>query len=193
MPGIVRYKLEIFTTGLETLPEVEARLQDISPMLQNLIDEWAHTNEDKFGLGKGAEETGAQMDDGLLWEPLTERYRLAKQRKGFEDWLMVRTGGLMASLTNPDGFFRAVTNEEAVFGIPVDEDEAVKAINKRAWDSRQSIFLNEKDRLAIKREFKNYLELGENYRDVLFARGMAAAARRQEILEWDTAFAGTVA
>lgn len=191
MAGIVSFNITVFTEGLERLPELAARLKDLTPALHNLIAEWAQSNEDKFRESRGTQVGGVQQDDSLFWHGLTEPYMKEKTRKGFEDWLMVRTGDLRRAMTDPEGFFSVVMPDKAVFGIPLDPEDAIKVTGTN-WELRQAIFLNYKDRLAIKREVKNYFALGEKYREILFERGLAAAARRREHLQWDVEFNGRV-
>lgn len=192
MSGVVSFNISVITEGLQRLPELEGRLKDLAPVLENLINEWAESNEDKFDKSHGAEVHGVSQDDGVFWRPLTHAYWVSKARAGFDDWLMVRTGSLRDALTSPDGFFRAVSEKEAVFGVPMDPDDAIKALNMGNWDGRQAIFLNHKDRLAIKREVMRYFELGEKYRKILFARGVEASQARAYNMKLDMAYNATV-
>ena len=179
MAGVISFGITTYTEGLERLPELAGRFKDLTPVLENVISEWAESNEDKFAKSAGAENTGVLQDDGVFWRPLTHDYWVSKARAGFEDWLMVRTGALKEALTSPDGFFRVVMADKATFGMPLDPDDAIKVTSMVNWDGRQSIFLNYKDRLAIKREVTNYFQLGEKYRELLFARGVEAAQARK--------------
>ena len=128
---------------------------------------------------------------------MTERYYDEKHgpvkrgnRAIFPDWLMVRTGALMQSLTTRGGFGELIDNASAVFGTPLVPDDAVKAAGN--FKKRPTIFLSESDRLMIRREFKNYLNMGANYRDLLFARAGGLSALKAEMKLLDFLYAEAV-
>lgn len=136
-------------------------VSDFSEPFFAIIENWANRNVEKFQRGLGSEATGVQQATDNFWEPDTEEYSKAKAKKGFADWLMVRTGALAESLSNPDAFFQMVFPTKASFGVPNDEEASDHAAFN--WMKRQSIFLDETDKLGIRRQFKDFLDFGPGY------------------------------
>jgi hypothetical protein len=186
--GSFRLKLNLRQQCWENLDELDARLQDFSPVFANIIGEWARGNVDKFAKGRGAEMTGADQPP-TTWEAVTEKYHSQKMKK-FTDWLMVRTGELMSSLTTRGAFGEFTDEHRAIFGTPLDSSDADKAMYNS--DKRPTIFLGRTDRLMIERELQNYLNLGKNYKDILFATGKRRMALKTEMRELDIQFAEAV-
>ena len=183
------FKLQLkYDLDLATCAEIAQRVRNFSIPFANIIAEWAAGNARKFAAGEGAEIGGASGQDlrPASWTPLSDRYRQAKQRKGFSDWLMVRTGALMESLTSSGGFAQFIDAHRAVFGTPLDAEDADKAMYNS--ESRPTIFLSEPDRLMIRRELQNYISFGGNYKAFLWARAGRLAVLKHESAEMDMQF-----
>lgn len=190
MAGITSFRITLAVKNDTVLPELAARAKDLSVVFDNVIGEWVAGNERKFSRGLGNSATGVDQDTfaggATRWQGLTERYAKQKEREGFPDWLMVRTGDLMNAMTTRDAMGEAIGPDQAVFGMPLDKEQADKVIGN--WGRRQTIFLDRRDRLGIEREVKNYMQFGGNYRELLFAQGLQAAARRDEVKRMDAEF-----
>lgn len=72
-------------------------------------------------------------------------------------------------------------------GLPVnpeDENKLLGNINRRPV-----VFFNRQDRLMIRKEVGDYLQFGEKYKDILFAKGLRAkeAVNEKNIwqMEWE--------
>lgn len=177
------FDIEITSQNENVLAELTERAKNLSVVLDNIITEWAGGNERKFKAGVGAEATGVALDSDVFWEPLTGKYRARKQAQGYGDWLMRATGQLQATMTNPDGFFRAVNESSAIWGTPNSREDEDKL---RGNASRRTVvFFDRGDRLAIQREVKNYLSFGEQYKDIMFAQGVQKAEARRAQKLWD--------
>ena len=176
-------KFDVTEFGFDKVEEVKSRLKDFSIPLSNIIGLWAEGNARKFDESAGAELSGAD-EPPALWEPVTLKYYMQKHgpvkrgnRQTFPDWLMVRTGDLMRSLTTRGLFGEYFDQSKALFGIPLNDEERLKAAYN--FNKRPTIFLGQSDRLMIKREFRNYLTLGGNYTALIFARqGQRSDIRR---------------
>jgi len=190
MAGITSFRITLAVKNDTVLPELAARAKDLSVVFDNVIGEWVAGNERKFARGMGASDAGIDQDTfaggATRWKGLTERYAKQKEREGFPDWLMVRTGELMNAMTTRDALGEAIGPQQAIFGMPLDEEQADKVIGN--WGRRQTIFLDRRDRLGIEREIKNYMQFGGNYRELMFAQGLQAAARRDEVKRMDAEF-----
>jgi len=184
--GSLTFRFAVTSKNAERLPELAARCSDFSAPLASIVGEWGRSNAAKFDLSRGMEESGVYEDADTYWDRLTPPYMKQKRRKGMPDWLMVATGSLMNSLTTDGGYAEYVDAHQAVFGNPLDPEDALKAAVQSPF--RRVIFLNQKDRLAIVRELKNYLGFGDNYKDLLFARGAAAVGTRAEQAAMDVDF-----
>lgn len=188
------FKLQLkYDLDLAQVSEIAERVKDFSIPFANIIAEWAKSNEMKFAAGKGSETSG--FSGGALtpsrWEPLTVKYQFAKARKGFTNWLMVRTGSLMQALTDVSGFAQFIDAHRVVFGTPLDAEDADKAMYNR--EKRNTIFLSESDQLMVRRELQNYISFGANYKDFLFARASKLAALRRESAQMDIGFGEAMA
>ena len=184
------FKLQLkYDLDLSQCAEIAQRVRDFSIPFAAIVAEWAKSNVAKFIAGKGSESSG--FSGGPLtparWEPLTENYRRSKERAGFANWLMVRTGNLMQSLTDESNFAQFIDANRVVFGAPLDAEAADAAMYNR--DKRNTIFLSETNRLSIKRELSNYINFGENYKQFLFARAGALSRMRKEMKTMDIDFA----
>ena len=184
--------VKVVSKNTERIDELAARLKDFSVPLSNIIDEWADGNVRKFDESRGAELSGTSIAP-VEWEGVTEKYYDQKHgpvkrgsRSIFPDWLMVRTGDLMRALTTRGNFGEYFDQVKAIFGTPLDAEDAAKASYNFA--KRPTIFLSESDRLMIRRNFQQYLDLGENYREMLFARAGRLADLQKEIVNLDTQF-----
>lgn len=189
-------KLSLASRNMERLDELASRLKDFTVPLSNIIGEWARGNTRKFDAAVGAELSGAD-EPPTQWEPVTLAYYKQKHgpvqrgnRTMFPDWLMVRTGDLMRSLTQRGLFAEFFDATKAVFGTPLDPEEAAKASYNFA--KRPTVFLGRSDRNMIRREFQDYLSLGANYKDALFAGASRRYALQKEMQILDMEFAEAV-
>ena len=195
--GMFKLQLRTEPRNFEKLSEIRARLQDFSFPFANIIKEWAQGNARKFARGVGAESTGADQELAT-WEPVTEAYWYQKhgpiifgERTLYPDWLMVKTGALMAALGNDtSGFEKFISEKIAAFGTPLNEEEAMKAKGNRA--KRPTIFLDRTDRGMIRREMQHYLSLGSGYKAALKAISAGKAVLKKENKELLISFAQTV-
>ena len=183
----INFNIEITVANEAALVEMQGRVADMSVVLNNIADEWAEGNAVKFMAGQGREIGGAALDADVYWSPLSEKYRKSKQALGYEDWLMKATGQLESSMTEKEGFFREVQPTYATWGKPLlqeDEDKLLGNINRRPV-----VFFNRQDRLMIRKEVGNYLQFGDKYKDILFAKGLRAkeAVNEKNIwqMEWE--------
>jgi hypothetical protein len=186
MSGAVRFQVELYQPNADRLPELAGRIQDLSPAFKNIILEWAKDNEDKFGLSVGKEASGASIDPTVFWEALSPQYMKSKRKQGMTDQIMSATGSLKQSLTTPDQFLQSVTEQQALFGSPLSADDAMKA--QYNWIRRQTIFLSLDDQRMIQKEISDYLSLGQNYRQIQFAKGLERLALKKEVAQLDIAF-----
>lgn len=186
MAGAVRFNLEVFIKNPDLFPELMGRVRDLRPAFEVMIRKWADNNSDKFGKAVGAEESGISVDPTVFWERLSPRYIIRKRKQGFPNQIMVRTGALEAALTDPEGFFSAMTTEEAVFGTPKSYDEEMKA--RYNMNKRQTIFLSLDDQRMIQATMKHYLELGEDFEKIMFSRGLQNVRTGNEVAQMDMAF-----
>ena len=189
MAGVTSFRISLSVKNDACLPEIAARAKDLTVVFDHIIGEWVAGNERKFGRGMGASASGVSQDTfgtGNNWQALTAKYARQKEREGFPDWLMVRTGDLMDAMTTREAMGEAISAQRAVFGMPLDEDQAIKVEGN--WNRRQAIFLDRNDRMMINRNVKNYIELGGNYQDILFTRGLQNVAMKNEIKKMDAEF-----
>lgn len=186
MAGMVSFRITLATENAGLPAELAARAADLSPVLDDIIDSWAAGNEEKFSRGKGAQTSGVDQDSSLFWKPLTEKYGLEKAAAGYADHLMVRTGDLRRALTSPEGFFRAVGPQEAIFGTPMDEQDEEKILGN--WASRQALFLGAKDRADIRRMVYDYLSQGGDYQALRNSEGLALQNAKREQAQLDVAY-----
>lgn len=186
MAGAVSFRVEVFQPNADILPEMAGRSKDLSPAFQNIINEWAKDNADKFGLSAGQETSGAQIDPTVFWQMLTDTYMRTKRKRGQADQIMVATGSLEASMTDPEKFFQMVNPTVAMFGSPLDADDAMKV--QFNWLKRQTIFLSLDDQRMIDKEVQDYLSLGGNYRQRMFNKGLSNLALKKEVAQMDIDF-----
>ena len=190
MAGVTSFKISLFVKNDACLPEIAARAKDLSVVFDHIIGEWVVGNERKFSRGMGASATGAEQDTfsggETQWQALTAKYSQQKEREGFPDWLMVRTGDLMNVMTTRGAMAEFIEQTRAVFGMPLDEEQAIKVEGN--WNRRQAIFLDRNDRLMIERNIKNYMELGGDYQNIIFTRGLQNVAAKSEQKRMDAEF-----
>ena len=186
MAGVTSFKISLFVKNEQILPEIAERVKDLSPAFDNIIEQWARGNKRKFDEARGQEAYSVDQGGGVWWDFLTYDYRKRKRREGFPDWLMVKTGALRDQMINQWGFDREVTPESAVFGSP--SLEANKKKVKYNWETRQTIFINESDKKMISSQIKNYITLGENYKDILFKKGLENVRPNwaEMFIDWNT-------
>lgn len=187
MAGAVSFQVEVFQPNADILPEMAGRAKDLSPVFQNIITEWARDNEDKFGLSMGQESGGAQIDPTVFWMMLAESTMKMKRKRGQADQIMVATGSLEASLTDPAKFFQMVNPTVAQFGTPLDADDAMKI--QYNWLKRQTVFLSLDDQRMIEKEMSDYMALGGDYRQRMFNQGLSNLALKKEVAQMDIDFA----
>jgi hypothetical protein len=191
MTAVVNFTIKLNITNPELFPELAARANDLRPAFEDIIDKWARNNEEKFAASVGMELSGAQVDPSVFWEPLTESTSTSKRRRGVPDQIMVDTGELKMALEDEEGFFRATSPQEAVWGTPKSFDDELKV--KFNYEKRPAIFLGLVDQKNIESDVSNYLSLGENWKDIIFARGMQNLARREESASMNMAFEESMA
>jgi hypothetical protein len=193
MPAL-NFTIKVLMDNPETMPELEARVSDLSPAFAAIFDAWVKTNAQKFQQSVGAEQTGAGIFDEE-WAAVTPQYYRAKHRLGspkvtqkaarggkarfagaFPDWLMVRTGALREAMTNPDALFHEFDAQMAMFGLPEDPFLA----NLVEWQAgprqkdRFVVFLADPDRNAIEQILQDYFSLGANFASIRQAKALAA-------------------
>ena len=190
MAGTVRFKVHVKTQGADALPEVQGRLQDLSPALSAIVDTWAKKNPEKFERSIGMESSGADVDELVHWDPLVPGTSAAKRREGMPDWIMVATGDLMHALSSPDLIFRDVRPDSVLFGTPLNLEEALKV--QYNWIKRQAIFISTLDQNFIRRIIKDYLDMGGDFEQKRFAAGLAAVRTRSEMDAMDAQYDATV-
>jgi len=179
----IGFNVSVIVKNEAELAEVKARLENMSILFNNIIDEWATGNAGKFNKSRGAEASGIALDADVFWQPLTEKYKKQKHKTYPADWLMVGTGDLKNSLTNKDGFIRAVTAKDAVFGMPLMLEDENKV--KGNWNRRPVIFLDRSDTLMVKRNLIDWFNLGDKYKEVKFSMGLQRKAAQKEQNIWD--------
>lgn len=190
MAGSVQFNIAVLIEGAEVFPELAGRTSDLRPAFDMIIRKWAKGNADKFRKGEGMGMTGVQDDPSVYWQALSDQYWRSKQKAGFPDNLMERTGDLRNALTDPSGFFQAMTASDAVFGTPNSPEDEMKIVyNSR---TRQTVFLSNDDSRMIEATIKHYFELGEDFEQILFAKGLARKAMKTQMASMDIAFDDTV-
>jgi hypothetical protein len=188
--GKLSFNISVIWRNVHLLPEMEARLKDMRPVFEQIVQDWAKGNVDKFGAAMGMEVVGAQVDPGVFWEALSPEYSAWKREQGMSNQIMVATGALQAALSDPSMFFHMEMPREAAFGIPLSPDESGKMSYN--WYRRQTLFLGVDDQTMIRHHIKSYLELGEKWQSILFTRGLERAYTRDEVASMDVAFGKTV-
>lgn len=148
------FRVKITLLQGDALPRMIERIrQGFEDVYHEIIERFAAHNEDKFEEAAGAQGTGVSFDSGnVIWKPLSPAYAAAKAAGGYSDWLMVREGDLIESMTNPDdaGWYEEVGDRHARFGtiLPQAEYNA---------DTRPVMFLDPDDRQMTADMFGNYL------------------------------------
>lgn len=186
----VNFNFELIVENPEMFPELAARAADLRPVFEDIVIKWARNNQDKFAASIGKEGSGAEIDPTVFWEGLTESTIKGKRRKGFSNQIMVATGDLESSLTSPEGFFHEETATMAAFGTPNALEDELKVIYNYA--KRPTIFLGLSDQKMIESDISNYLSFGENWKEIMFARGLQNVQRRDEIASMEMAFNETI-
>lgn len=190
MAGNVKFKVSVTVRNAQLLPELQGRLKDLSPAFEAVIPEWARLNEDKFDDARGKESSGAAVDDLVFWQPLRPSTMKSKRRRGRPDNIMVDSGDLKRAMTSPDLLFQRVSPQDAVFGTPLNMEEADKV--RWQWTKRQAVFLSTVDQNTIRRIVRDYLNMGENFEEIRFAQGVAAVQQRAEMAQMDADFSNDV-
>lgn len=147
MAAPMTFKVTVFQTNTDILPELAEKSKDLSILFEKIILEWAAGNPEKFGFGIGASLSGTPVDPQVEWKALSPAYFKAKSKQ-YPDRLMVRTGSLLASLSTPGQFFKMVMPEQAMFGTPNDPEDVMKM--QYNWNTRQTVFLGDADQNMIR-------------------------------------------
>jgi hypothetical protein len=158
MPGRMTFSVELYIKGAGALPQMVEKIKNPLPLWERIVADWAAGNSEKFAMALGAEVTGSWVDQaaGVFWKGLTPGYMKRKARD-FPDQIMVATGNLYTSLTDPSRFFQALSSERIIFGTPLDPDDAAKVSFN--WETRQTIFLGEADQRRIQSAVSQYLRI----------------------------------
>jgi hypothetical protein len=187
----LEFNIVLIAKGEDKLAELQARAADLSPVFEQVIEEWAEGNKSKFNRAKGRESSGIEQDTDCTWEPLQSRaYQNKKREKGYPDWLMHGTGELVDSLTDTSGFINVAGPTQAAFGTPWSTDNEVKV--RGNWMLRPVVFLNNSDTRMIDRNVQDYFSDGPDFANIRLARGFEAMAAKQEMAQWGIDFAATV-
>lgn len=198
------FNVRVYTENAGALPEMQSRMQDLSPAFEAIYQRWVDINEQKFEQAKGGEVGGARVFEEF-WAGLSDSYLKQKHPRGapkrrrkstgeFPDWLMVRTGALMNAMTNPEALFHEITEEQAVFGTPNDPDLA----NIVEWQSgerqknRNVIFLSGPDMNAIRQILQDYLGMGGDFQAMRSEKALQNVSLQQEVEAMDAEFADEV-
>lgn len=147
------FSIAIRVSDPKWLEKNAERLLDFSALFGELRDAWVEHNKDKFEQSMGAQELGVWMDDTTFWKELSDAYLAEKEREGYEDWLMVRTGELMDGLVSGSGpdWYEDIAERRCLFGTL-----NIKAFYNR--ETRPVMFLDEEDRKAFVKLVVAYLE-----------------------------------
>jgi hypothetical protein len=156
MAGSINFNVTVYVKGGEAPTLMASRLSDLSDFFNTVIGEWSRDNEEKFSAGVGAEATGVNVDPGIFWRPLSPSYLKEKESEGLAGALMVRTGSLKSSLSDPNLLIREVGTDRAIFGEPLDPFDALKVSEN--WDSRQAVFFSGRDQMMIKEKLIKHLD-----------------------------------
>lgn len=186
MSGVVSFTLTLATEGETLLPEIAARVRDLSPLFEVVVERWAEGNARKWAAAIGAESSGVEQESGVDWQPLTEDYRKSKRRRGWADQLMHATGELEHVLETPEAFFQYITPVAAQFGLPQDPEDLLKVEGN--WETRQALFLDVEDMEMIEQSWADYVNGRGPFRDPPSLAGLARARAREEQAEWDLEF-----
>lgn len=168
MAGAIAFHIDVVVKNQAVLDELKARTLDLSALFQKIYLEWVALNRDKFEASQGQEVSGVTFAGEPHWEPLSKGYHHAKQRAGYEDWLMVRTGDLARSMTNPELLFRALSPMDALFGTPLDPEDAAKVAYN--WARRQVVFLGVADKNMIRANVQAFFQMGEAFETLMAGR-----------------------
>jgi hypothetical protein len=188
--GSMQFQIKIRSEGEGALCELAERLKDFSPAFANIIANWIRGNEAKFAIGVGQEGAGVSQGGDIFWEAIAPATRKSKRRRGKPDALMQDSGDLKNALTSDGGVAQYFDAHRAVFGTPLDAD--AEAHSNCNWLSRPTIFLNKSDRLSIRREIINYINFGDNYREIMTSQGLARKEMREEVAQMDVDFGEAV-
>lgn len=191
----LKFNVKIILENPGFLPELRARMSDMSPAFEAIYQRWVDINEQKFEQAKGGEIGGAAVFEEY-WQGLSLGYLKSKHPTGapkkrtssgeFPDWLMVRTGALMQAMTDPESLFYDIEPTSATFGTPNDPDLA--DIVRWNADKRAVVFLSLPDMNAIRQNVQDYLSMGGDFKEMRSEAGLRAKALEQEIEAMDAAF-----
>jgi hypothetical protein len=190
MAGALSFKIQLFGKNLDQFPELQGRVQNLQPVFERIIDDWAKGNVDKFGASKGKETMGAMVDPGVFWLGLKPETSRRKRQMEQPDQIMVATGELRAALTNPEGFFRAARAQDATFGVPLSPEDEAKIFYNWGVDGekRQTIFLGADDQVMIEHHVQAYLSMGPDFEEKIFSKGLSNVRMMKEASQMDMEF-----
>ena len=201
--GALNFTIVFESKGAGYFDALAGLCKDFSVPFQNIINEWAKHNVEKFRRGKGAELSGTEQSSDVYWAPLTEQYyrskhgateakRRTRRMAGtaVADWLMVRTGDLMRSLTGAGGFVRYVGPTKAIFGQPLDPEDAQKVAGN--WMKRQVLFLDLTDKRMIRAHISDYLKYGSDYMGARRQLAAEKARAKREYARMEMEFSETM-
>lgn len=171
------FRIKIILKGEEQIARLGDRLHDFREVFDRFLDRFVRHNRDKFESGRGMEGGGTAFDFETRWKADSPKYSASKRRAGYEDWLMVRTGELMRSLTGRDnfGWYEKLDTHGATFGTLV----------RQAWyhrETRPVMFLDVQDLNTLRDLFGAYLEGEPPFRAFVPDRGKALDAEFAAIM-----------
>lgn len=182
----VSFRFEVSVDNPGMIPELEERVKDLRPVFEDIIKKWARNNQEKFDASIGSEDGGAQIDPTVFWQGLEESTIKSKRRQGFPNQIMVATGQLEAVLEDEERFFHEETAQQVAFGTPKALEDELKVIYN--WFKRPTIFLGLSDQKMIEADIKNYFSFGENWKEIMFARGLSNVRQKNEVAQMDMEF-----
>jgi len=146
------YTISIRFKNAGMMAKQAEKMKDFSALFRVIENLWVEHNKDKFDKARGAQEMGVSFPDGIFWEELSEKYLARKEAQGYDDWLMVKSGALMRSLTDRGtGWFDIIEPMAAYWGTELPE----AGYN---FESRPTVFLDPVDRKNIVDTLYKWLE-----------------------------------
>lgn len=147
MAVVNRFSVNIVLKNWSIFRELQSRVNNFTPVWEQIIERWILHNADKFEESSGAELAGITFDtdvEPVFWLGVTDEYSEQKRRDGFPNWLMVRTGELRQSLVdrNSFGWVEDIEPMAAEFGT---------ILKKAEWNflKRPVMFLDVQDREMV--------------------------------------------
>ena len=177
---LTAFAVTVTLRGGNISPHLAELLSDFSPAFEAVDDRWLAGNRKKFEEARGAEGSGVSFDGDTIWQPDSPAYSAEKRRKGFDDWLMVRTGELMTAMTTKGAFgeYHDIDARSARFGL-TDEPRDRARWN---WDKRPVMFLDENDQQMIREMFGAFLNDQPPFKPWVPSQGRIMDAEFSEII-----------